>query len=79
MNRSTRARIAAHTRWAHEQDRTAATARARAAFQDRFEREVDPDRTLTAAERERRARSARSAHYTRLAARRHAKNKENPT
>lgn len=72
MNRSTHARIAAHTRWAHETDRTAATKPARAAFMDRFERAVDPHGLLTPAERARRARSARSAHYARLAAKRWA-------
>ncbi|MEU4675750.1 hypothetical protein [Micromonospora sp. NPDC023737] len=61
------ARVAAHTRWAQTPDRTAATAGARKAFRDRFEREVDPDGTLPEAERLRRAESARSAHYTRLA------------
>lgn len=71
--RSTRARIAAHTRWAHTSDRTAATAPARAAFADRFERQVDPDGQLDPTERARRAANARSAYFARLAARRHHK------
>jgi hypothetical protein len=62
-----RARIAAHTRWANEPDRTAATAKARNAFRDRFEREVDPDGVLAPEERFRRAENARKAFYARLA------------
>jgi len=62
-----RSRIAAYTRWAHEADRSAATAPARRAFDVRFEREVDPDGVLTQAERQRRAESARKAYFTRLA------------
>lgn len=61
------ARIAAYTRWAFEEDRTAATQPARQAFQDRFEREVDPDGVLRRAERARRAEALRKAYYTRLA------------
>jgi hypothetical protein len=41
--RSLRARVAAHTRWAQTPDRAAATASARQVFLDRFDREVDPD------------------------------------
>lgn len=63
--RALQARLAAHTRWAHH-DRTAGTAPARAAFNARFEREVDPDHQLPAAERQRRAESARKAYFTRL-------------
>jgi hypothetical protein len=40
---------------------------ARAAFNARFENEVDPERTLPVAERARRAESARRAHMSRLA------------
>ena len=43
------------------------TASARAAFLERFEREVDPDGTLAPAERQRRAEAARRAHFARLA------------
>lgn len=63
------ARIAACTRWAHETDRTAATAAARRASADRFERQVDPDGALPPDERARRADSARLAHMSRMALR----------
>lgn len=61
------AKIAAHERWSREPDRTAATRAARQAFNDRFERQVDPDGTLEPTERARRAASARKAYFTRLA------------
>lgn len=61
------AKVAAHTRWANTTDRTAATAKARQAFRDRFEREVDPDGVLDPAERAKRANNARRAFYQRLA------------
>lgn len=61
------ARIASHSSWAKTQDRAARTAPARAAFLDRFERQVDPDRKLPSAERARRADSARRAYFTSLA------------
>lgn len=61
------ARIASAERWAHTGDRQAATAPARKAFDDRFEKAVDPDGVLPPAERARRASSARSAYFTRLA------------
>jgi hypothetical protein len=61
------ARIAAHMKWAKEPDRRAATAAARKAGWDRFEREVDPDRVLPPEERARRADNARQAYFTRLA------------
>lgn len=60
-------RLGAHTKWAQTADRTAATAAARAAAMKKFEDQVDPDRTLPAAERARRAESARKAHFQRLA------------
>jgi hypothetical protein len=44
------------------------TANARAAFRDRFTNQVDPDRVLPEAERQRRAECARKAYYTALAA-----------
>ena len=40
---------------------------ARAAFLNKFEDQVDPDRVLPEAERLRRAESARKAHFARLA------------
>ncbi|WP_433651066.1 hypothetical protein ACQP2C_00035 [Micromonospora zamorensis] len=61
------AQAAAHTRWSREGDRQAATGRARAAFIDRFEREVDPDGVLPPGERARRAESAKKAYFARLA------------
>jgi hypothetical protein len=60
-------RIGAHESWARTEDRPARTAAARRAFLARFEREVDPDGTLSPAERERRAESARKAYFARLA------------
>jgi hypothetical protein len=44
------------------------TKAARAAFNDRFVREVDPDNRLPEGERQRRAECARKAYYTALAA-----------
>lgn len=67
QQRTIRAQIAAHTRWAHTDDRTADTAPARQAFLDRFEREVDPDGILDPAERARRAENAKKAHFKRMA------------
>ena len=64
---SLRAKLAAHTSWANTSDRAARTAAARQAFLDGFEDVVDPDRTLTPAERSRRAEHARKAHFQRLA------------
>lgn len=61
------ARIAAAERWAHEPDRSAATAPARSAFDARFEREVDPDGILAPDERAKRAASAKKAYFLRLA------------
>jgi len=61
------ARVAAHTRWSQEPDRTKATAPGRKAALERFEREVDPDGTLDPTERAKRAESARKAYFTRLA------------
>lgn len=65
--RSMRARLASHTSWARTEDRSARTAPARRAFDERFERQVDPGGVLDPAERARRAESARSAHFTRMA------------
>jgi len=64
--RSLRARIAAFTLHSRVDGRSH-TAPAREAFLARFEDEVDPDRSLTEAERLRRAEAARKAHFTRLA------------
>lgn len=67
--RSLRAKVAAHTRWARTDDRVDATSAARAAFADRFAKQVDPNGTLPPAERSRRAASLRSAYYADLARR----------
>jgi hypothetical protein len=64
---SLRGRIAAYERWAQTDDRTAATAPARAGLAARFEREVDPRGELDPAERARRVQAKRQAHFTRLA------------
>lgn len=60
-------RIAAYARWADEPDRSAATAPARRAFDQRFYTQVDPDGVLPPEERERRATSARKAYFAALA------------
>ena len=62
-----RARLASQTSWANTPDPSARTAKARAAFRDRFELQVDPDGVLPEAERHRRAEAARKAYYTGLA------------
>ncbi len=64
--RRLQARLAAHARWAQTGDRAAQTARARAGFMARFEREVDPDNSLAPDERARRAENAMRAHMLRL-------------
>lgn len=64
--RSLRARLAAHKKWATT-DPVEGTEAARTAFLGRFEDEVDPDRVLPDAERQRRAESARKAYFTELA------------
>ena len=70
MNAAQRGQLGALTRIARG---TTNTAPAVAAFQSKFEREVDPDGVLDPDERERRAAAARSAHYTRLAHKRWAR------
>ncbi len=65
--RSLRARIGAHALHAQVVDPAAHTAPARAAFLDRFEREVDPDGALPPEERARRAEHAKRAYFARLA------------
>ena len=64
-SRSSRAKAAAHH--LHSQrDSREVTAKARAAFEDRWERMVDPTEVLTPRERTRRAAHARKAYFTRL-------------
>lgn len=67
--RSMRGRIAASSRWARAsaEDRAAAGRTARRGFDARFEREVDPDGTLSVEERFRRAEHAKKAYMLRLA------------
>lgn len=61
------AKLAAHTRWAGTEDRSAATQPARDGLMRKFEDQVDPDRVLPQDERAIRALSARRAHFQRLA------------
>lgn len=65
--RSLRASIAANVLHSKVADPSAFTEKARAAFLDRFEREVDPEGTLPPLERQRRAMHARKAYFQRLA------------
>jgi hypothetical protein len=67
MARSDLARAAALTRIAREGG-TAVSAPARAAFLKKFDDAVDPDRLLSLEERARRAKAARRAYFSRLAA-----------
>jgi hypothetical protein len=62
-------RIGGNRYWAQVQDRTAATAKQRQAFMDRFEREVDPGGVLTTQERAKRAENARKAYFAELSLR----------
>ena len=68
--RRQRAKIAAHASWA-ARDGQELGARGQAGLMARFEREVDPDGVLPPAERERRAESAKRAHFQRMAYARH--------
>ncbi|GLZ47973.1 hypothetical protein Acsp06_41580 [Actinomycetospora sp. NBRC 106375] len=63
------AQVAAHTSWSNTPDRSARTAPARDALMASFERQVDPEGTLPAAERAQRAEHLRKAHFARLALR----------
>lgn len=65
--RRLRASAAAYAQWSREPDPTARTARARSAFLDRFEREVDPDGTLPTDVRARMAEQARKSYFAKLA------------
>lgn len=64
--RKLRAQIAANTRWSRE-DPAPTGARGQAGLLARFEKQVDPDGTLSPEERARRAEAARKAHMQRLA------------
>lgn len=61
-----RSRIAAYRMHARN-DSKLTTAAARAAFMERFENEVDPERVLPEAERQRRAEQAKKAYFAALA------------
>lgn len=61
------ARARAHRSWAVTENPSHRTAPAREKFNQRFYDEVDPERKLQPAERERRAESARKAYFTELA------------
>lgn len=67
--RSAWARSAAHQSWANTSDSSGRTAPARAAFDARFDRQVDPSGVLPPVERARRAASARKAYFLALAQR----------
>jgi len=67
--RSMNASAAANVRWAFTSDRNAATASARKAFNDSFEKQVDPAGELSPDERALRAAMLRRAHMKRLALR----------
>lgn len=64
--RSLRAKVAAHARWAQSDPRDG-TQPARAGFMRRFEKQVDPDGALPPLERARRAESAMRSHMAALA------------
>ncbi len=64
---SLRGRLAAQVSWSRTADPAARTANARAAFRDRFDRQVDPEGVLPEAERHRRAEAAKKAYFTGLA------------
>src|SRR5262249_13686311 len=64
--RSSAARIGAHTSWANTVDRSRRTAPARQGFMKRFEDQVDPERKLSPHERQLRAQSAMRAYMGQL-------------
>ena len=57
---------AAHTRWAREADRTAATAPARRGLEAKWAAEIDPTGLMPADELEQRIESMRQAHMARM-------------
>lgn len=65
--RRIRGKHAAHVRWAHC-DPVQGTEAMRAGLQAKFEREVDPEWTLTPRERARRAENVRKAHMLKMTA-----------
>jgi len=69
MAKNINARIAAEVSWARTHDRPARTRPAREAFLKRFEKEVDPDGSLSPEERRQRAEHAKRAYMLQLAKR----------
>lgn len=65
-DRTLAARAAAASRWGRCADRSEATAPARAGLRARFEREADPEGTLSPSEREYRADQLLQAHMLRM-------------
>jgi hypothetical protein len=65
--RSQRGQIAALTSWVNTDNRAERTAPARRKFDERFDREVDPNNELTPAERAKRAETARKLYFAKLA------------
>lgn len=66
-DRALRGRLAANVRWSRTPDRRAATAKARQALADKWEKQVDPDGQLDPALRAKLAENAKAAHYTKMA------------
>jgi hypothetical protein len=64
--RSARARLAAHSRWARPRARVEAADASRAAMWRRFAAQVDPDGTLDPDARDRAARSAAKAYAAKM-------------
>lgn len=67
--KSTQTRAAVHSSWAKTPNRARRTAAARSAFEERFERQVDPHGVMAPADRAKAADSARTAYYLDLARR----------
>ena len=65
--RRLRAQLASYESWAQTPDRSARTAKGRAANMARFAKLVDPDETMPPDARAKAAEAARRAHYARMA------------
>lgn len=65
-DRKLRAALAANARWARTPDRAGATRKARDAWHQMFEDQVDPDRRLAPEVRARLAANAKRAHMARI-------------
>lgn len=66
VDRTLAARIAAHERWARTQDRTTATAPARAGLRRKFALEIDPEGVMDPARLESRIEQRMHAHMLRM-------------